>query len=397
VVASRAARDVCSRYFLLHTDLPLREANGLLERLEAMLGEISTYWGRPMQGMIECYVVRDFNNFSPAAMDPRGISGIKAAGGVTLMRTVVDRKRYLAKSVVYARARPEIVLHEAVHAYCHHTFGRIGPVWYSEGMAEMGHYWKAGDSAVRVQPREIEFLHEHPPKSLADTLSPSQVSGDSWRNYASRWALCHFLVHNPNYSPQFLAMGRGILAGKDTSFEQTYGAKVQELRFEYLFFLDHIGQGYRVDLCAWDWNKKFACLRTGRMVTATINAGHGWQPSGLTLAPGVRYEYCTTGNWRVAGDPKSISANGDEHGRGRLVGVVMKGYQLGREFDLGGRGVLQLKAKGNLYLRCRNAWNELTYDAGPVAVELKAQAGGAALRKPAPVAADGPEPKESID
>ena len=248
---------------LVHTDLSDREANDLVVELEAMLRQISTYWGRPMQGTIECYVVRDFDNFPPAAMDAAGISGIRTAGGVTLMRTATDGNRYLAKSVVYASARTEVVRHESVHAYCHQTFGRVGPVWYSEGMAEMGHYWKEGDAAVRVGRREIHFLHENPPKSLAATLSLSQVSGDSWQNYASRWALCHFLVHDPNYAPQFLSMGRGILAGKDISFDQTYAATARELWFEYLLFLEHIDRGYRVDLCAWDWSKKFACLRPG--------------------------------------------------------------------------------------------------------------------------------------
>ncbi len=187
---------------------------------------------------------------------------------------------------MYASARLEVVQHEAVHAYCYQTFGRIGPVWYSEGMAEMGHFWKEGDAAVRAEHREIKFLHENPPQSLAATLSPTQVTGDCWQNYASRWALCHFLASNPNYSHQFRQLGRGILAGKDVSFEQTYAATPRELFFEYLFFLQQISRGYRVDLCAWDWNKKFTCLRPGQTQTVTVAAGRGWQPAGLSRPRG---------------------------------------------------------------------------------------------------------------
>ena len=170
-VAARAARDVRSANFLLHTDLSDREANDLVEELEALLRQISAYWGRPMQGTIECYVVRDFDNFPLAAMDARGISGIKTAGGITLMGTVPAGNRSVARSVIYASARPEVVRHEAVHAYCHQTFGFIGPIWYSEGMAEIGHYWKEGETAVRAEQRETRFLHDNPPKSLAATLS----------------------------------------------------------------------------------------------------------------------------------------------------------------------------------------------------------------------------------
>ena len=372
-IRPQATRDVSSRSFLVHTDLSEREANDLVERLEVMLREISAYWGRPMHGTIECYVVRDFGNFPSDAMTPRGISGIKATGGVTLMHMESDGQRLLPKAVVYASARAEVVRHEAVHAYCHHTFGRVGPIWYSEGMAEMGHYWRVGDSAVRVEPREMQFLRENLPKSLAATLSSEQVSGDSWQNYVSRWALCHFLVHDPNYSPQFLVLGRQILAGKEVSFDQTYHATARELWFEYLFFLRRIGLGYRVDLCAWDWSKKFDGLRPGRVVTATIRAGRGWQPTGLTVAPGIQYEYTAMGNWRIASQIKAIDAKGDDQGRGRLVGVLLKDFQLGAEFDLGDRGSLQLAGAGDLYLRCRNSWNELPGDCGYVAVKLKLQ------------------------
>jgi hypothetical protein len=368
-VKVRAARDVRSRNFLLHTDVSDREAADLLAELEPLLQQISTYWGRPNQGTIECYVVRDLDNFPPDAMDPRGVSGMKTSGGITLMATVPAGDHSLIKSIVYARARPEVVRHEAIHAYCHQTFGFIGPIWYSEGMAEMGHYWKEGDTAVRADPRETQFLHDNPPASLAATVSRAQVTGDSWQNYAARWALCHFLAHDPNYAPRFLEMGRVFLAGKDVSFDATYGGSARELWFEYLLFLEHIDRGYRVDLCAWDWSKKFESLRPGRTMTVTIKAGRGWQPTGLTVSPGTRYECAATGNWRI-GAAKAVDVNGDERGRGRLVGVLMKDYRLGPEFDVG-QGSFQGTADGDLYLRCRNAWTDLADDSGRVVVKLK--------------------------
>jgi hypothetical protein len=366
-----AAHDVRSHSFLLHTDLEDREAGALVQRLEIMLRQISTYWGRPMQGTIECYVVRDFRHFPLDAMDARGIAGIKSAGGVTLLCAAPAGSSGPARPVVYAAARPEVVMHEAVHAYCQHAFGRVGPVWYSEGMAEMGHYWQDRDIAVRAGPREIRFLRENLPSSLAATLSPLQVSGDSWQNYAARWALCHFLVHDPNFSPQFLALGRGLLAGRDVRFEQTYGAAVRQLRFEYLFFLQHIAEGYRVDLCAWDWNKKFAPLRPGQVVAASIRAGRGWQPTGLTVAPGTQYEYVASGGWQTAHGPKDDIPDGVDHGCGQLSGVLMKDFQLGPEFAVDQQGTFAGTAGGDLYLRCRKPWNELAADSGRVAVRLK--------------------------
>ena len=216
-----------------------------------------------------------------------GICGIKTAGGVTLMRHghgretlpgQVGRLRQRPAGSRPARGGPCLLpsdLRPHRPGLVLRGDGGNGPLL--EGGRLRGPRRAARD---RVSPRE--------PAEIArrDPFARSQVSGDSWQNYASRWALCHFLVHDPNYSPQFLSLGRGILAGKDISFDQTYGATARELWFEYLLFLQHIDRGYRVDLCAWDWNKKFACLRPGRTLTATIRAGRGWQPTGLTVSPG---------------------------------------------------------------------------------------------------------------
>jgi hypothetical protein len=375
-VSAGTPREVRSPHFLLHTDLLPRETDERLERLETMLRLISAYWGRPMQGVIECYVVRDLDNFPTDTMSPAGVSGIRTHGGITLMRTVTDGRRYLAKSVVYADQRSEVLQHEAVHAYCHHTFGRAGPVWYSEGMAEMGHNWIEGDAAVRAESRVAEFLREHPPKSLQETLSPLQVTGDCWQNYAARWALCHFLSHDPNYASQFLTLGKGFLAGQETSFEQVYSAKDRELFFAYLLFLKHVSPGYRVDLCTWNWKQKFAALRPGQTLRTTVAAGRGWQATGLTVRPGMQYAYAATGNWRISGSDAVVDANGVRGGRGRLVGVLMNDYRLGDEFALGTEGTLHVSAAGNLYVRCRNAWNDLAEDSGQIAVQFTLQGQG---------------------
>lgn len=371
--ATCAVRDFRSCHFLVHTDLPAAEARQRVERLEAMLRQVSAYWGRPMQGVIECYVVRDIATFPKAAMEPAGAAAIVAPGGVTVMRTATDGRRYLAKSVVYANARPEVAQHEAVHAYCHHTFGRIGPVWYSEGMAEMGHYWAERGSAVRADARELEYLHAHPPKSIPEIVSLNQASGDGWQSYAPRWALCHFLLNHPAYSGPFAVLGQGYLTGKDVSFEQTYGGVSRELAFEFALFIDHIAVGYRVDLCVWDWSRKFAAPPAGRTLTAAVAAGRGWQPTGLTVAPATQLGYAASGRWRLGAGAGDVDAGGDAQGRGRLVGALLNDYRLGPEFELGVKGTAQLASGGDLYLRCRNDWHALAGDSGRIIVKLKPQ------------------------
>jgi hypothetical protein len=370
---AREIRDVRSRHFLIHTDLSSHEADEVAERLEAVLGHISKYWGQPLRGVIECNVISDLGEFPAAGTAPEGVRGVKTCGGVTLMYFRREGRRQVGKSVVYSAARLEVVQHEAVHAYCHQTFGRLGPIWYSEGMAEMAHYWEEGDSAVHADLREIDFLHTSPPNSLATVVSLGQVTGDCWQNYASRWALCHFLFSNPNYSQQFRQLGRGFLTGRDVSFEQTYAATTRELSFEYLFFLEHISRGYRVDLCAWNWRKQFTGLQGRRTQQVTVAAGRGWQPSGLSVRAATKYEYLASGAWQIAGDPEAIDADGDHQHRGRLVGVLMKDHRLGAEIELGTKGSFRLETDGDLYLRCRNSWNELAGDHGHVTVRFQLQ------------------------
>src|SRR5690606_30887307 len=170
-------------------------------------------------------------------------------GGVTASTVLTRGNSFLAKATVYAGARRGTPQHEAVHAYCSQSFGTTGPVWYSEGMAEMGCYWRENDPAVNCDEVIVRYIRGSEPKSLNEIVNGNETTGDSWQNYAWRWALCHLLANNKNYADRFRPLGLGLLTKQDVSFEQTYGAMAQEIAFEYRFFLQHLERGYRVDLC----------------------------------------------------------------------------------------------------------------------------------------------------
>ena len=141
--AAATPRDYRSKNFLVHTDLSPDEARDLLARLEKMLGIISTYWGSPNRKMIECYVVKDLSNWPAGSLHPAGVRSVSGGGGVTMSSIRLQGGRPIqAKSIVYAISERGTPQHEAVHAYCAQNFGHTGPVWYSEGMAEMGNNWK---------------------------------------------------------------------------------------------------------------------------------------------------------------------------------------------------------------------------------------------------------------
>src|SRR5437762_1494004 len=81
---------------------------------------------------------------------------------------------FVAKSLVFAVADRGTPQHESVHAYCGQTFGTTGPLWYSEGMAEMGNYWREGDRSVNIHPGVLEYLRNSPPKSLNDIVNANE-------------------------------------------------------------------------------------------------------------------------------------------------------------------------------------------------------------------------------
>ncbi|MCY2963613.1 MAG: hypothetical protein NT069_08190 [Planctomycetota bacterium] len=394
-----------SNHFELHTDMTREEAVDLLERLEKMLGLISKYWGKPAVGVIDMYVVKDLSKWPAGSLNPEGLAHIEAGAGVTLGKTMTRGDEFISKATVYAVADRGTPQHEAVHAYCVHAFGRVGPVWYAEGMAEMGQYWRGDDRAVHAHRGVCEYLRRATPMSLNEIVNGTQKTGDSWQNYAWRWALCHLLANNPNYSPRFRPLGGSILSGQKTSFESVYGAMSEEIIFEYLLFLSHLEEGFRVDLCAWDWKSKFKALSDSATVKVRVDAGRGWQASKVIVSEGKSYDYETEGEWTLEKDGEAVSAKGGVGGRGRLEGVLLfqedKGYRLGKPFPLGDTGTYVAAESGRLFLRCRDDWAKIDDNKGSVTVRLKLAEGKKGLptesKTDSVVEADRSPPKPALE
>jgi len=385
---SVSPRDVRSRNFLLHTDLNDSDAQELLERLETMLKLISRYWGQPNRKVIECYVVKDLANWPAGSIpEPNGLASIQRGAGVTkTVTTATSTGRILAAtSVVFAVADRGTPQHEAVHAYCGQNFGRTGPLWYSEGMAEMGNYWVEDDPHVNCPPYIVDYIHSSEPKSLNDIVNSNEQTGDSWQNYAWRWALCHLLANNPNYRDRFRPLGLALLTGRRASFEQVYGSMAREISFEYLFFLEHFDVGYRADLVAWDWKTRFRAPRGATAVSAKIAARAGWQPTRCLVRKDTEYEFSGAGQWQTDDESGLCDADGHPNGSGQLVGAVFDtdAYELSEPFELGVFGKLTAPRDGQLFVRCQEDWHRIDDDnAGTIDFRIKFADRGQPLSDP---------------
>ena len=364
-----------STHFLIYTDLPADKVRDLLRKLEEELKLIAAYWGRPPRGIIECCVVEDLSKWPQeliAKMEPQGLAKIREGAGVCIGVTRRMGNKFVGKAHVYAVAKDNVPLHEAVHAYCDQAFGHTGPRWYAECMAEMGHYWEKGVKGVNVPAVVIHYLHKSSPRPLESLIDNEEKTGGTWQDYCWWWMLGHMLDNNPNYYAQYRAFGRMVLGGSKVTFQDVFGKQVKEMDFELRLFRQHLQNGYRVDLCSWDWKKKFTNrLPPDRAMSVTVRADYGWQPTGLTVSANTAYSYDTEGTWKAGEKSDPVDAGGAADGRGRLVGILMKDYQLGEEFELGKSGSFTPPSDGDLYLRCRVPWNKIADNSGKISVRLK--------------------------
>ena len=358
--------DVRSQHFLLHTDVSDRQGQMLLDKLETMIELVSRYYRRPSKGFIECYVVRDIENWPAETFPEAAIAKIQEPAGVTIMRSLGKQRR----TIVFSCDQHQTVQHEAVHAYCLQTFGSTGPVWYSEGMAEMGAYWKEGQLEVDIHPGVIRYLTEAKPKKMLDIVAAGQVTGDSWQAYAWRWALCHLLANNNNYSNRLKGLGVAMMSGKTASFESTYGDVAQHISFEYDQFVKNFGNGYRADLAAWQWDVKPKRL-SGKQAKGKVLAARGWQATGVSVVQGQSYVVKTEGTWQIAVAGEALTGDGNEGGKGKLVGAIFNDFELSAPFDLGVEATFKASQDGHLVVRCRDSWTELSDNAGELGITIE--------------------------
>ena len=367
------AREERSTHFVLYTDISKRASKVLLAKLETMYGFLARYYRKKPKEPIICYVVSDLDKFS--GLDQVGVQKIQERAGVTVSSgSVLSNRnsgrviRKMIKSVVYSCDDQDVVQHEAVHAFCSMAFGSAGPTWYAEGMAEMGQYWAPDQKEIQVEPVVIEYLTTAPKKDMMKIVAAGQITGDSWQAYSWRWALCHLLANNPTYSKRFLELGRNLMAEEDDSFEKAFGKIKDHIAFEYDQFVKNFGNGYRADLCAWQWVEKPRDVRT-KTLNFTVNAQYGWQATAITLKSGSTYDFlCKKGeNWKIKKSGEDLPPDGNARGNGKLIGAIFNDFELSEPFEIGSKlQGFKPETSGLLYVRCQDKWTSIADNQGEI-------------------------------
>ncbi len=157
---SAKIRELRSRHVRLYTDLGPSRARDHLNRMEQVLRRTQKYWARPVPGMIEVYLVDRLDQWPPDRFPlAEAAVVLQHIGGGTAVQHARAGRNEGRQTCVFATTRTGVLEHEMVHAYCFQTFGRAGPDWYREGMAEV----------LRV-----------PPKHAARCVAPKPVICWKW-------------------------------------------------------------------------------------------------------------------------------------------------------------------------------------------------------------------------
>jgi len=361
-------RLVRSRHFAFLTDVSDREAAVILDTLETMVGLLEKYFGRRQQGIVEGFIVHDLAVWPEGVLvEPEGVAKIREPAGVCFTRTFGPRR----SAVLYACDDVQVIQHECTHGWCHLAFGSVGPPWLAEGVAELGAWWRAGGTAVEVDPRILGHLRSARPRpTLAEVTAPGRPA--DWRDYAWRWALCHLLAHDPNYADRFPRLAVALMEGRPgAGFEEAFGQQAVQLAFDYDRFLDHVGNGYRVDLTSWPWKTPARLLADGGRAEATVDARRGWQSSGVRVEAGSVYVFVAKGSWTTAAAAEAVGPEGAADGRGMLVGALFSEETLGAPVPIRAGLHWIAPADGVVMLRCDDAWGELADNAGTMTVTVR--------------------------
>lgn len=340
-----------SDHLVLATDRPERAGDGVAE-LPRLFDEAFACWCGHYA--IDPATVRDWRAFGCLVVDRERFraAGLLPATLPEFAHGFCDRNRFWLADQSNPDYRRHLLLHEGAHAFTLTIRSLDTPEWYTEGIAEFLATHRLERDAAGVE----RFIHAPLPARADDVeqlgrieaLRKSRAAGTPARlaavltappgnhhaiaAYASSWAAVVLFSRHPAFARQFAVAERGPL---DLDFTARLAAlpgwDMDRAVREYDAFVADLDYGYDVARMAVDWSP-------GRpLVVATpvtVEAGRGWQNTGLTLERGGRCHVVARGRARLGtvrdpatGDLTPIASEADGISlrwyRGRPVGRLM--------------------------------------------------------------------------
>lgn len=402
-------RKLTSEHLTLYTDLPSqREVDDLPKIFDLAIPQWSKFFGTGAETFQEwkvtACVIQNKERFQEYGLLPRNLPPF------------LHGFQMFDKVWVYEQPSPyyrqHLLLHEGTHSAMNRMFGRVGPVWYREGIAEMlgTHRFENGKLTIPYFPvdrKRVEYWGRI--KIVADDIKQGNVRSISSivntqtrdflkvESYAWSWALQSFGHKHQKFAPIFRGLQDEMhhsTRGVTRKFMESYYAQQYEIDCAWELFLAHLDYGYdssHETVYGVENNSK---LEDGTIRTVTIAANKGWQSTGIVLPPNAKIDLAATGKFQVAlelvgqiNDQASQSWMSEPQGvtiqyyqgepLGKLIAAIVNSSDqsdtkgLTQIQPVGRRGQVTSKSGGVLYLRPNERADRLGDNEGQITVKLR--------------------------
>ncbi len=298
--------------------------------------------------------------------------------------------------------RRHLLLHEGTHWFMNRKFGRSGPPWLMEGMAEwLGtHDWKSGQLTLGIIPEQRdsvpywgrisliqEQLADGSAPSLESILRYSDTAHQQVAAYAWSWAVVLFLQHHPETQATFQKMWQQPMQPDLTLTRWLFAQLKQDwprLREDWNAFLSDLEYGYRPDRGFLVSSPQPSPLKS-QPVELEIRADHNWQSSGVYVTSPGRVQIVAEGRYSVGREPADWICEPQgvtlEYYRGRPLGQLIMAvaaplpeeppHSSGLNITAVGRGgTVTIAEPGELFFKVNEASSGLADNAGTLKIVI---------------------------
>ena len=397
-----------SRHLTLYTDLPTSNVvDELPQVFDLAIPQWADFFSVDLDQLQDWHVtaciMRDSQRFSNYRLLPSDLP--KFLHGIQRGNRIWVREQ---ETNYYRR---HLLLHEGTHAVMNRVYGRVGPVWYREGIADLlaTHSFHDGKLRLNLFPDNrkqlensgrIHLLREQVAKGdvkqiaqIVDLPTRAFLQVDS---YAWCWALQSFLHRQPKYQSLCKSLVSEMSfsdRGVTEAFLRGYQRQRAELDYEWNLFVQHLDYGYDPSQETVSFADQVEELADQRIYTFQVDAAKAWQAAGLRIPPHGQIDIAAKGQFRIVEEtstdnprkqpvawmcePQGVTI---EYYQGRPLGQLLAAIvpenakAVDSRFDpqgVGRRGQLSTKSGGQLYFRVNERSDKLGDNVGQITVKVR--------------------------
>lgn len=398
-------RTLKSRHLTLYTDLPSSpDVDDLAKVFDLAISQWAQFFNAQPAALDNWHVVacvmQDAQRFEDYRLLPQDLP--------PFLHGLQRGDRIWVREQPSAYYRRHLLLHEGTHAVMNRIFGRVGPAWYREGIAEMlaTHSYRDGKLKLDVFPQDrsdveywgrIKIVRADVEKNgvrqinqIVDLPTRAFLSSDA---YAWSWALQAFLHRRTKYAElcQSLLTEMGNSDRSVTkAFLRGFQRQRADLDYDWNLFVRHLDYGYDSSHETITPAKKVDDLEDDRIRTVLVDVTKAWQAAGLRVAASDSIELAALGRFQVAREsppgkpavawmcePQGITL---EYYQGRPLGQLLAAIvpedasSSDSRFDavsVGRMGKMSTKTGGQLYLRINERSDRLGDNSGQITVKIR--------------------------